>query len=132
VRLRRLSVLVALLALPPATGALIALPAAAPAAASSTCAQHTYYNPNINKGKTPEPVPYPILSNRSTGPCVHLLQWYLNADEKAGLALDGIFGPATLAAVKKFQGSDTWCTGPVDGIAGPHTMSCLAFIHGGG
>ena len=54
-----------------------------------------------------------------------MLQQDLNFVDKAGLKVDGDFGPKTLAAVETFQGDNLACTRGVDGIAGHYTMSCL-------
>ncbi|TCO62889.1 peptidoglycan hydrolase-like protein with peptidoglycan-binding domain [Actinocrispum wychmicini] len=53
--------------------------------------------------------------------CVTELQSLLN-QHGAGLSLDGIFGPATLAAVKAFQADNA---PPADGIVGPNTKYAL-------
>lgn len=42
-----------------------------------------------------------------------------------GLPQDGVFGPATLAAVKKFQRVRPWLW-PADGIVGPRTYKAIA------
>ena len=63
----------------------------------------------------------PTLSNGATGDAVHVLQGDLNS-HGAKLAVDGVFGPKTLAAVRKFQ-QDKGIT--VDGIVGPVTWSKL-------
>ena len=44
----------------------------------------------------------PTISNGATGDAVHVLQGDLNS-HGAKLVVDGIFGPKTLAAVRKFQ-----------------------------
>ena len=63
----------------------------------------------------------PILRQGSQGQSVKTLQQLLTA---AGytLAVDGIFGPRTEAAVKKFQKDNGLV---VDGIVGPKTWSSL-------
>lgn len=53
--------------------------------------------------------------------CVTQLQQLLN-DNGAGLAVDGDFGPATLAAVKHYQSTHGLT---VDGIVGPKTKAAL-------
>jgi peptidoglycan hydrolase-like protein with peptidoglycan-binding domain len=57
-----------------------------------------------------------ILRVGDTGPDVVLLQRAL------GIPADGIFGPQTLAAVKRFQRAHTLL---VDGQVGPHTWAAL-------
>jgi peptidoglycan hydrolase-like protein with peptidoglycan-binding domain len=113
--------MVSLLALPLATGAFIVLPAAA-SATTASCAEISFTNPNIG---SPMEVPAANLSDGSTGPCVVMLQQDLNFVDRAGLKVDGDFGPKTLAAVETFQGDNLACTRGVDGIAGHYTMSCL-------
>ncbi len=58
-----------------------------------------------------------VLSSGSEGRQVRLLQAAL------GIAVDGIFGPQTEAAVKQFQGSRGLV---VDGVVGPATSGALA------
>jgi len=71
--------------------------------------------------------PKPVLRYGSTGAAVVELQHRLNATRRpidAALVPDGIFGPKTLAAVKRFQLQGK----PVllaDGIAGPITWGKL-------
>lgn len=115
-------VMVPLLALPLATGAAVALPAAAPAAAAS-CSEMSFTNPYLGFAME---VPVSSLSQGSTGPCVVMLQQDLNFVIHSGLKVDGDFGPKTLGAVETFQGKNLGCTRGVDGIAGHYTMSCLA------
>ena len=62
-----------------------------------------------------------VLQQGSTGGAVKILQGGLNAKRYA-LVQDGIFGPATDAAVRQFQ-SDHGLT--VDGIVGPQTWGAL-------
>jgi peptidoglycan hydrolase-like protein with peptidoglycan-binding domain len=114
--------MVPLLALPLATGAAVALPAAAPAAAAS-CPEMSFTNQYLGFAME---VPVSNLSQGSTGPCVVMLQQDLNFVIHSGLKVDGDFGPKTLGAVETFQGRNPGCTRGVDGIAGHYTMSCLA------
>ena len=58
----------------------------------------------------------------SEGPAVKRLQALLNAADGAGLAVDGIFGALTEAAVRNLQESRHL---PVDGIVGPQTWGAL-------
>ena len=59
----------------------------------------------------------PNLSQGSTGPMVSQLQQALG-----GISVDGVFGPKTLEAVKKFQQANGLVA---DGIVGPKTMAVL-------
>lgn len=63
----------------------------------------------------------PEIEDGSTGAAVQLLQQDLNL-LGAGLAVDGDFGPLTLAAVENFQRSAGLT---VDGIVGPLTWAAL-------
>lgn len=65
--------------------------------------------------------PAPLLRQGATGAPVGELQQRLNA-HGAHLAVDGIFGPATAAAVRSFQTSQRLA---VDGIVGPQTWAKL-------
>ena len=65
--------------------------------------------------------PWPVIAKGAREHPVQTLQHLLRAHGK-NVAVDGIFGPATDAAVRAFQ------TGrglTVDGIVGPHTWSAL-------
>lgn len=64
----------------------------------------------------------PTLSEGATGPYVITLQQDLNT-QGASLAVDGDFGPLTLAAVEWFQRGNNLT---VDGIVGPITWQTLA------
>lgn len=68
-----------------------------------------------------DPVSEPVLSQGATGAAVVLLQQRLDI-WGAKLAVDGDFGPQTLAAVKAFQVSRHLAA---DGIAGPQTWVAL-------
>jgi len=81
---------------------------------------------------TPAPAPtsvaveLPELAAGSTGAAVVAAQSLLNTRAGSGstpLALDGVFGPLTTAAVKAFQTTAT--PGDVDGIIGPDTWAKL-------
>ena len=65
---------------------------------------------------------YPVLRSGSSGNDVRTLQTMLNAVSNAGLAVDGSFGPNTLAAVKRFQSASGLT---VDGSCGPKTWAAL-------
>lgn len=77
---------------------------------------------------TPAPLPnnggdtVTILQLGSTGPAVKQLQEDLNKVLGIHLAVDGIFGPATQAAVKSFQLQHGLT---VDGIYGPQTAQAM-------
>lgn len=60
---------------------------------------------------------WPVIRQGSVGQPVRSLQYLLNA-RGAGLAVDGIFGSRTNAAVRNFQGTHGLA---VDGIVGPQT-----------
>jgi hypothetical protein len=65
-----------------------------------------------------------LLKNGSRGPEVSALQTKLNAKlvPSPNLKPDGVFGPKTDAAVRRYQ-SDNWLV--VDGQAGPYTQNAL-------
>jgi peptidoglycan hydrolase-like protein with peptidoglycan-binding domain len=65
----------------------------------------------------------PTMRWGSSGVCVRVLQQALNA-QGASLQVDGQFGPATYYAVRAFQASVGLT---VDGIAGPATLAALTF-----
>lgn len=123
-RLWKISTIVPLLALPLATGAVIALPAAASAA---SCATVSFTNPYLGFA---DDVPAATLGEGSAGSCVVMLQQDLNFTINAKLKVDGAFGPNTLAAVKSYQARNLGCTGGADGLAGHYTMSCLVASSG--
>jgi peptidoglycan hydrolase-like protein with peptidoglycan-binding domain len=62
-----------------------------------------------------------LLQRGSSGSCVSTLQGLLNG-RGAGLAVDGLFGPATDGAVRSFQAANGLA---VDGIVGPATKDAL-------
>jgi hypothetical protein len=64
---------------------------------------------------------FPIVQNGDTGDRVRSVQYLLDA-HGATLSVDGVFGPATTAAVKAFQSAHGLT---VDGIVGPMTWSAL-------
>jgi hypothetical protein len=75
---------------------------------------------------TPPPVVYTQLSLKNpnmTGPEVKLLQTKLKAHKFSPGPIDGIFGPKTDAAVRKYQAANHLV---VDGIVGPVTWTSLA------
>jgi peptidoglycan hydrolase-like protein with peptidoglycan-binding domain len=64
----------------------------------------------------------PTISAGATGEAVRRLQRALRRTPNLGLAVDGVFGPATEAAVKDFQQGAGLV---VDGIVGPQTWAAL-------
>lgn len=62
------------------------------------------------------------LRQGSQGTCVKVLQQRLNQLDNAGLALDGVFGPLTAAAVKQFQANQG---ATVNGIVGSQDWGLL-------
>jgi Putative peptidoglycan binding domain/D-alanyl-D-alanine carboxypeptidase len=66
-------------------------------------------------------VPDPVLSLGDRGPEVVALQQRLN-ELDAGLSIDGVFGPATRAAVVAFQARSGLTP---DGVVGPRTKAAL-------
>jgi len=65
---------------------------------------------------------YPTQRRGSMGVYVCVLQDALNTVARAGLAVDGIFGPITHGAVERFQGSNRL---GVDGVVGCNTWRAL-------
>lgn len=68
-----------------------------------------------------EPAHEPEIAQGATGPAVTLAQRLLN-ELGAALAVDGDFGPETLAAVEWFQRTHSLTT---DGVCGPLTWAAL-------
>jgi len=67
------------------------------------------------------PPPDPVLRPGATGPAVVALQGFLAA-RAAGIVADGVFGPATEAALRAFQ---TAAGLSADAVAGPRTWAAL-------
>ena len=65
---------------------------------------------------------HPLVKVGSTGACVKRVQWFLNYGSKAGLAIDGDFGPLTDKAVRRYQAAHHL---QVDGQVGPKTWASL-------
>jgi len=65
---------------------------------------------------------WPLTVQGNTGERVRTIQWNLNAQIGAGLSVDGIFGPLTASAVRKFQAI---CGISVDGQVGNQTWPRL-------
>jgi peptidoglycan hydrolase-like protein with peptidoglycan-binding domain len=73
----------------------------------------------------PEPIqPWPIVASGARNHPVLTLQHLLRAHGKS-VVVDGIFGPATEAAVRQFQTSRGLAA---DGVVGPHTWLALIVI----
>ena len=68
--------------------------------------------------------PWPLVRRGDSAHPVRTLQHLLRAHGK-NVAVDGIFGPATAAAVRAFQAGRGLA---VDGVVGPHTWSALIVI----
>jgi GH24 family phage-related lysozyme (muramidase) len=63
----------------------------------------------------------PVLKRGATGQAVERLQRALSAAGRP-IAVDGVFGPGTVRAVKAFQGAHGL---PADGVVGPATWAAL-------
>src|SRR4051794_15906110 len=64
----------------------------------------------------------PVLRQGATGEAVRTLQGLLRTHGYPTLAVDGVFGPATAAAVRGFQAARGL---EVDGVVGPRTWAAL-------
>lgn len=64
----------------------------------------------------------PVLRQGATGPAVQALQAALKQKHQYSLAVDGVFGPNTAAAVRAFQAHKGLA---VDGVVGPQTWTAL-------
>lgn len=77
-------------------------------------------------GSPPAPAPaMPTVRQGSRGQAVADLQRVLNAKAGAGLAVDGVFGPATFEAVENVQ---RFFALSVDGIVGPQTWTMVLYL----
>ena len=65
---------------------------------------------------------YPLLKMGSRGNFVYLLQFILKENYSYNLSVDGIFGNATLSAVRDFQNNNSLT---VDGLVGNNTWKTL-------
>lgn len=87
-------------------------------------------SPNYDGSSAPTPpaadVTIPTLRNGSKGFRVKALQYMLNYHVKAGLSVDGDFGPATRGAVIKFQKAKGLSQ---DGIVGKNTWGKLISVN---
>ena len=66
--------------------------------------------------------PTKTIKKNSCGSGAKWVQWHLNKVDNASLAVDGIFGKGSLAALKKFQESNNL---KPDGLCGPSTRAAL-------
>ena len=98
-----------------------AAPAPAPAAHKATTAAPQTTQVSVERATAPTLTFTSKLRFGSTGANVSELQSALNA-KGASLAVDGKFGPRTLAAVKDFQASSGIA---VDGVVGPETRGAM-------
>lgn len=78
--------------------------------------------PTALAARTATTLSWPIVSQGARGERVFAIQYLLNQQIGAGLALDGIFGPATAAAVRAFQKK---VKVSADGQVGPITWTKL-------
>ncbi|HEX8702724.1 MAG TPA: peptidoglycan-binding protein [Myxococcaceae bacterium] len=78
---------------------------------------------------TPPPATGAVLKQGSSGPEVKQLQQTLNKLGYSVGTADGVFGPNTEAAVKKFQAAKGL---EADGVVGPKTQQALAKASAGG
>ena len=67
--------------------------------------------------------PWPVVKNGSNGHPIKTLQYLLRARGHS-VAVDGVFGPNTEAAVKAFQASKGLTT---DGVVGPTSWAVMRF-----
>jgi peptidoglycan hydrolase-like protein with peptidoglycan-binding domain len=64
----------------------------------------------------------PTITEGASGDVVRRLQRALRRTPNPSIAVDGVFGPATLAAVREFQAGAALV---VDGVVGPKTWAAL-------
>ncbi|WP_018157575.1 peptidoglycan-binding protein [Demetria terragena] len=107
-------------------GVAVVVPGAVGAWGSPTAIAAPTTAPTITPKAAPSapkaPTQMPVLRYGAKGSDVRVLQQRLGA-----VSVDGSFGPATLAAVKSFQGSKSLS---VDGIVGPKTWKALGAAPG--
>lgn len=93
----------------------------------ASCDRNVSMAPDFGQWPRPGALPsrpapaHPVLARGARGTAVSLLQTRLRA-WGANIAADGVFGPATLAAVRAFQKAHRLA---VDGIVGPATWAAL-------
>jgi peptidoglycan hydrolase-like protein with peptidoglycan-binding domain len=90
---------------------------ALPAAQAAHAAPATQAAPAL-----PGAISWPLVVQGNKGERVVDIQYLLNQRIGAGLAIDGVFGPATAAAVRKFQSANHLSA---DGQVGPQTWAKL-------
>jgi peptidoglycan hydrolase-like protein with peptidoglycan-binding domain len=105
-----------------AAAAVFATAATAAAATTTTAAPTAQAAQVANRAPT---LSWPVVGQGATGQRVVAIQYLLNQQIGAGLVVDGIFGPKTEAAVKRFQGRDHL---PMDGKVGPGTWMKLIIV----
>ncbi|MGW1536684.1 peptidoglycan-binding domain-containing protein [Streptomyces aureus] len=100
---------------------------ATPASAAS-CFGSWYQNPALPYTLwTPG---YNLKYNTNYDPCVPDVQSRINQIYGNVLTVDGYYGAATQAWVRRFQGDYSWCSFGVDGVVGPNTHTCLGYVTG--
>lgn len=108
------------------TGTTACVTAGAATAAPATRAAQTTtaHAMAVNAAARPDAVTlsWPTVAQGAVGERVFTIQYLLNQRIGAGLVLDGKFGPATTAAVRKFQARFKL---QVDGKVGPQTWTHL-------
>lgn len=90
-----------------------------PKGLGENCASLNNPKPPANPYACPK---HPVVQLGSQGDCVKRAQWFVNHKHKAGLQIDGDFGPATEKAVKRYQSVRNLT---VDGVIGPQTWKSL-------
>ena len=95
---------------------------ASPGAIESPIANTPTTPENSEANPQPQPTNFPVLRRRMRGPSVRELQERLRTKGFLRVRADGVFGPATEAAVKAAQRQYKL---PADGIVGPATWEAL-------
>ena len=93
------------------------------AATAMPAAQAAHATPATQAAQAlPGAISWPLVVQGNKGERVVDIQYLLNQRIGAGLAIDGVFGPATAAAVRKFQSANHLSA---DGQVGPQTWTKL-------